>query len=92
MLSPCGKFYLVNGIKKWITNGTFADIFTVAVRTGGKGMKGLSLLIIERGYEGVSTRKMKCQGLVERLWLFLKTSKCRSKIGLEKKGRGSNIL
>lgn len=41
--SPCGKFYIVNGEKKWITNGVFADYFTVAVRTGGAGMGGVSL-------------------------------------------------
>ena len=40
----------------------FADYFTVAVRTGGKGMKGISLLLIERG-EGVTTKQMKCQGV-----------------------------
>jgi alkylation response protein AidB-like acyl-CoA dehydrogenase len=34
--SDCGKYYIVNGEKKWITNGTFADFFTVAVRTGGE--------------------------------------------------------
>lgn len=33
-----GKHYVVNGEKKWITNGTYADYFTVAVRTGGEGM------------------------------------------------------
>jgi alkylation response protein AidB-like acyl-CoA dehydrogenase len=33
--TPDGKFYIVNGEKKWITNGVFADYFTVAVRTGG---------------------------------------------------------
>jgi alkylation response protein AidB-like acyl-CoA dehydrogenase len=27
-----GKHYVVNGEKKWITNGAFADYFTVAVR------------------------------------------------------------
>ena len=32
-----GKFYIVNGEKKWITNGIYADFFVVAVRTGGKG-------------------------------------------------------
>lgn len=38
------------GEKKWITNGVFADYFTVAVRTGeGTGMNGLSLLVLERG-------------------------------------------
>merc|ERR1712188_158681 len=31
--TPDGKSYIVNGQKKWITNGVFADFFTVAVRT-----------------------------------------------------------
>ena len=57
-----GKHYIVNGEKKWITNGVFADFFTVAVRTGGKGMGGISLLLIERS-EGVTTKQMKCQGV-----------------------------
>ena len=61
-LSADGTHYVVNGEKKWITNGVFADFFTVAVRTGGKGMKGISLLLIERG-EGVTTKQMKCQGV-----------------------------
>jgi len=60
--TPCGKFYIVNGEKKWITGGTFADFFTVAVRTGGAGMGGISMLLIERG-PGVTTRHMPCQGL-----------------------------
>lgn len=46
--TPDGKHYLVNGIKKWITNGTFADYFTTAVRTGDDGIGGISLLLIER--------------------------------------------
>jgi len=46
--SPCGKFYIVNGTKKWITNGTFCDYFVTAVRTGGKGIGGISMLLIER--------------------------------------------
>jgi hypothetical protein len=37
-----------------ITNGVFADFFCVAVRTGGEGMGGVSLLLIERS-EGVKT-------------------------------------
>ena len=28
-----GKHWIINGTKKWITNGTFADYFTVAART-----------------------------------------------------------
>ncbi|TPX37119.1 hypothetical protein SmJEL517_g00967 [Synchytrium microbalum] len=53
----------VNGIKKWITNGVFADYFTVACRTGGAGMGGISLLLIERSFPGVSTRQMQCSGV-----------------------------
>lgn len=61
-LSDDGKHYIVNGEKKWITNGIWSDYFTTAVRTGGPGMNGVSLLLIERG-EGVSTRRMDCQGV-----------------------------
>jgi alkylation response protein AidB-like acyl-CoA dehydrogenase len=25
-LSPDGKYYIVNGLKKWITNGHFSDV------------------------------------------------------------------
>ncbi len=46
--SSCGKFYIVNGTKKWITNGMFSDYFTTAVRTGKSGMGGISMLLIER--------------------------------------------
>jgi alkylation response protein AidB-like acyl-CoA dehydrogenase len=60
-LSDDGKYYIVNGEKKWITNGIFSDYFTVAVRTGGEGMGGISLLLIERS-EGVTTKEMKCSG------------------------------
>jgi alkylation response protein AidB-like acyl-CoA dehydrogenase len=49
-----GKHYIVNGTKKWITNGVFCDYFVTGVRTE----KGLSVLLIERG-EGVETRAIK---------------------------------
>merc|ERR1719310_818599 len=56
--TPDGKYYIVNGIKKWITEGMTADYFVTAVRTGGPGAAGMSLLLIERG-EGVETRLIK---------------------------------
>lgn len=62
-LSPDGKYYIVNGEKKWITNGTFAHFFTTAVRTGGPGMGGVSLLVIERDMPGVTTKQMQCSGV-----------------------------
>ncbi len=43
--------------------GVFSDFFTVAVRTGGAGMSGISLLLIERDMPGVTTRQMKCTGV-----------------------------
>ncbi|RQM05344.1 hypothetical protein DH86_00001877, partial [Scytalidium sp. 3C] len=49
-----GKHYIVNGTKKWITNGVFSDYFVTAVKTD----KGLSVLFIERG-EGVETTPIK---------------------------------
>jgi alkylation response protein AidB-like acyl-CoA dehydrogenase len=61
--SEDGNSYIVNGEKKWITNGVWADYFTVAVRTGESGMAGISLLLIERTMPGVTTRKMNCSGV-----------------------------
>jgi alkylation response protein AidB-like acyl-CoA dehydrogenase len=57
-LTSCGKFYIVNGVKKWITNGTFCDYFTTAVRTGGSGGASISMLLIERG-TGLETKPIK---------------------------------
>jgi alkylation response protein AidB-like acyl-CoA dehydrogenase len=62
-LTPDGKHYIVNGEKKWITNGLLADYFTTAVRTGGPGMNGVSLLCIEKTMPGITTRQMKCMGV-----------------------------
>jgi alkylation response protein AidB-like acyl-CoA dehydrogenase len=62
-LTEDGKHYIVNGEKKWITNGIWCDYFTTAVRTGGEGMNGISVLLIERAHGGVSTRRMDCQGV-----------------------------
>lgn len=61
-LSEDGKYYVVNGMKKWISNGIFSDFMTVAVRTGEEGMFGISLLLIEKTMPGVQMRKMKCMG------------------------------
>lgn len=58
-----GDFYVVNGIKKFITNGLWADYFSVAVRTGGPGGQGVSMLLIERNMHGVSTLPIKVQGV-----------------------------
>ncbi|GAA5876614.1 hypothetical protein JCM8547_002422 [Rhodosporidiobolus lusitaniae] len=60
--SEDGKNYVVNGYKKWITGGIQSDYFVTAVRTGGKGFGGISLMVVERA-EGLSTRRMDCMGV-----------------------------
>lgn len=58
-----GDHYVVNGSKTFITSGTRADFFTVAVRTGGSGYAGISLLLIEKGTPGFSVgRNLKKTG------------------------------
>jgi acyl-CoA dehydrogenase len=47
-----GDAYIVNGAKTFITSGTRADQVTTAVRTGGEGHHGISLLVIEAGTPG----------------------------------------
>ena len=47
--------YIVNGSKTFITSGCRADQLTCAVRTGGAGAHGISLLIIEANTAGYST-------------------------------------
>ena len=48
-LSEDGKYYIMNGQKCWITNGGFADVYTVFAKVNGKDFTGF---IIERGFEG----------------------------------------
>lgn len=52
-----GDRYVVSGSKTFITSGTRADFVTAAVRTGGDGHSGVSLLVIERGTKGFSVSK-----------------------------------
>ncbi|HEY6934153.1 MAG TPA: acyl-CoA dehydrogenase family protein [Marmoricola sp.] len=47
-----GDCWVVNGEKTFITSGVRADFVTTAVRTGGPGHGGISLLVIERGTPG----------------------------------------
>ena len=48
-LSADGKHYILNGQKCWITNGGFADIYTVFAKIDGDKF---SAFIVERGFEG----------------------------------------
>merc|ERR1719499_1467322 len=53
-----GDVFVVNGTKKWITGGMWSTWFTTAVRTGGPGMKGISLLLLHRDMPGIKIRNM----------------------------------
>jgi acyl-CoA dehydrogenase len=52
-----GDELVVNGAKTWITNGTRADFLTLAVRTGGPGHGGLSLLTFPTDVKGFSVSR-----------------------------------
>ncbi|THH33221.1 hypothetical protein EUX98_g950 [Antrodiella citrinella] len=49
-----GKHWIINGTKKWITNGTFSHYFTVGCKTDN----GFTVILVERG-EGVETKAIK---------------------------------
>jgi alkylation response protein AidB-like acyl-CoA dehydrogenase len=48
-----GDYYLLNGTKNWITNGSSASIYLVIAQTdASKGHKGISAFIVEKGWDG----------------------------------------
>ena len=55
-LGADGKYYLLNGQKCWISNGGFADIFTVFAKVVDQSLpeknSGFAAFIVERGFEG----------------------------------------
>lgn len=57
-----GDHYIVNGEKTFITSGMRADWLTVAVRTGGAGPGGVSMLLIPGDTRGLSRTKLKKMG------------------------------
>ncbi|KAM5383736.1 hypothetical protein ACJZ2D_001725 [Fusarium nematophilum] len=62
-----GNEYIINGTKKWITNGMMADYATMAVRTGGddSGAKGISLIVVPlKDQPGVTRRRLKVSGQI----------------------------
>lgn len=54
-----GDHFIVNGSKTFITNGVLSDFIITVVRTDpSMGVKGISLLIIDRNLSGVSATKL----------------------------------
>ncbi|MEI8110908.1 MAG: acyl-CoA dehydrogenase family protein [Chitinophagia bacterium] len=50
-----GDYYLLNGTKNWITNGSSASVYLVIAQTDpSKGSKGINVFIVEKNSEGVT--------------------------------------
>ncbi|CAI6293763.1 unnamed protein product [Periconia digitata] len=60
--SEDGSHYIVNGYKKWITGMPWATHMTTAVRTGGPGMSGISVLVIATSSKGLTHRRIANSG------------------------------
>jgi acyl-CoA dehydrogenase len=52
-----GDDFVVNGAKTFITSGVRADFVTTAVRSGGAGYGGISLLVIDKGTPGFTVAR-----------------------------------
>ena len=57
-----GDHFVVDGQKMFISNGVRGDYYSVAVRTGGEGMGGISLLLIERDRAGFTQTELPKSG------------------------------
>ncbi|WP_026035965.1 acyl-CoA dehydrogenase family protein [Cupriavidus sp. BIS7] len=57
-----GDSYIVTGSKLFITSGMRADVFTVAVRTGGPGAGGVSALLVEGNTPGLTRTPLRKMG------------------------------
>ncbi|KAI1331036.1 acyl-CoA dehydrogenase [Xylariaceae sp. FL0255] len=60
--SSGGTHYIVSGTKKWITGSQWATHMTTAVRTGGPGAAGISMLVIPLSAPGVEVGKIANSG------------------------------
>ncbi|MCX8042244.1 MAG: acyl-CoA dehydrogenase family protein [Thermodesulfobacteriaceae bacterium] len=85
-------FYVLNGIKQWITNGGIADLYIiVAITDPTKGARGASAFIVEKGDPGFSVgKKEKKLGLKASVTteLYLNECKIPSSRILGKEGMG----
>jgi alkylation response protein AidB-like acyl-CoA dehydrogenase len=54
--------YVLNGSKTFITNGVYSDFMVVATKTANTGFQGISMMLIDRKWEGVSATPLKKLG------------------------------
>lgn len=58
-----GDHYIINGQKTFITNGVYGDFVTLACKTKpDAGYAGISLIVVDQGAPGFTTRKLKKVG------------------------------
>ena len=82
-----GDSYVVNGAKTFITSGVRADFVTTAVRTGGPGHAGVSLLVVEKGTPGFTRRPVAVEDGLALLRHRRAVVRRRARPGLEPGGR-----
>jgi acyl-CoA dehydrogenase len=93
--SADGKHYIINGTKKWITNGIWSHYATMAVRTGGKGRDGLSMIVVPLlGHPGVSMRRLKTTGGVSGGTTFIELDDVKVPVEnlIGEEGKGMNYI
>jgi alkylation response protein AidB-like acyl-CoA dehydrogenase len=87
-----GQWYVLNGTKNWITNGSNADIVLVMAATDReKGAKGISTFVVEKGIPGFAVaKKEKKLGIRSSDTVSLSFTDCRvpaaNRIGAEGEG------
>mgnify|MGYP001627115481 CR=1 FL=1 len=91
-LSADGKHYIINGQKMWITNGGFADVFTVFAKIDDD--KNLSAFIVEKSFGGITMneeeKKMGIKGSSTRQ-IFFNDCKVPVENLLSERGNGFKI-
>lgn len=90
VLSPDGRHYLLNGQKMWITNGGFADLFTIFAKIDGEKF---TAFLVERGSGLVSGHEERKLGLDGSSTTALMLEDCRVPAAnvLGEIGRGHKI-
>jgi acyl-CoA dehydrogenase len=72
-----GDHYVLNGSKTFITSGMRADYITTAVRTGGPGMGGISLLVVPGDAPGLERTEIAKMGWLASDTATLHFDECR---------------
>ncbi|KAJ5105727.1 hypothetical protein NUU61_003074 [Penicillium alfredii] len=93
--SADGQHFIVNGSKKWITNGIWSDYTTMAVRTGGPGPGGLSVLVVPlQNQPGVTMRRLKVSGQITGGTTYIELDDVKVPVSnlVGKEGNGMRII